>query len=47
MLNFRWEPYDPTRVYQQNENKLDFTTKTTSVFQPAEEKVKVVFLYLQ
>lgn len=34
----RWEPYDPTRVYQQNENKLDFTTKTTSVFQPAEEK---------
>jgi len=33
----RWEPYDPTRVYQQNENKLDFTTKT-SVFQPTEEK---------
>jgi len=30
----RWEPYDPTRVYQQNENKLDFNAKT-NIFQPS------------
>jgi len=32
----RWEPYDPTRVYQSNDSKLDFTTK--NIFQPAETK---------
>eukprot|EP00088_Acartia_fossae_P025224 TRINITY_DN26041_c0_g1_i1.p1 TRINITY_DN26041_c0_g1~~TRINITY_DN26041_c0_g1_i1.p1 ORF type:complete len:388 (+),score=83.58 TRINITY_DN26041_c0_g1_i1:40-1203(+) len=31
----RWEPYDPTKVYQSQENKLDFTTSEKN-FTPAD-----------